>query len=90
MNIAIYCGKNPGPAVDATNLEKGNPGVGGTQYVMLLLAHYLSQDPKYNVSVLSVRPYFLGGGEIRPDLRRQRSGRCVRAHADGYPDHPGS
>ena len=54
MNIAIYCGKNPGPAVDATNLEKGNPGVGGTQYVMLLLAHYLSQDPKYNVSVLSV------------------------------------
>ncbi len=62
MNIAIYCGKNLGPAVDATNLEKGNPGVGGTQYVMLLLAHYLSQDPKYNVSVLSVRPYFLGGG----------------------------
>ena len=62
MNIAIYCGKNPGPAVDATNLEKGNPGVGGTQYVMLLLAHYLSQDPKYNVSVLSVRPYFLSGG----------------------------
>lgn len=63
MNIAIYCGRNPGPAVDATNLEKGNPGVGGTQYVMLLLAHYLSQDPKYNVSVLSVRPYFLGGGD---------------------------
>ncbi len=70
MNIAIYCGKNLGPAVDATNLEKGNPGVGGTQYVMLLLAHYLSQDPKYNVSGLAGRPYFLGGGgEIRPDLR---------------------
>lgn len=64
MNIAIYCGKNPGSAIDATNLEKGNPGMGGTQYVMLLLAHYLAQDPQYNVFVLSVRPYFLGGGNF--------------------------
>lgn len=64
MNIAIYLGHNPGESVDARHPEKGNPGVGGTQYVMLLLAHYLLKDPRYKVSVLASRDYILGGGNF--------------------------
>lgn len=64
MNLAFYLGHNVGPEVDARYPENGNPGVGGTQYLMLLLAHYLAQDPRYKIFILSTRRYVLGGGNL--------------------------
>lgn len=55
MNIAISYGTQKGSAIDAHNLTDGNPGIGGTQYLMLLLAYYLSTDDKYNVTVIGRR-----------------------------------
>ena len=67
MNIAFYLGGNDGPDVDARHPEDGNPGLGGTQYLMILLAHYLAMDLQYNVFVMARRHYELslkGGGYI--------------------------
>ena len=41
MNITIYLGPRTGSSVDASHIEKGNPGVGGTPFCMLELAVYL-------------------------------------------------
>lgn len=55
MNIAISYGTQKGLPIDARNLVNGNPGIGGTQYLMLLLAYYLSADDKYNITVIGSR-----------------------------------
>ncbi len=39
--LSIYFG-DINHALDARNPQLGNPGVGGTQYCMLLLAYYLN------------------------------------------------
>lgn len=57
--IAIYLGSNSGSRVDASNIENGNPGVGGTQFCMLQLAYSLSQLGEYNVFLLSKREYIV-------------------------------
>lgn len=57
MKVAFYLGDNIGPAIDASSIERGNPGVGGTQYVMLLVAHYLNKKEEIDISVLSSRSY---------------------------------
>ena len=46
IKVGFYLGEKNGSEIDATNIENGYPGVGGTQFVMLLLAHYLSKMPK--------------------------------------------
>ncbi|MEY8687695.1 glycosyltransferase [Bacteroides sp. AN502(2024)] len=59
INVAFYLGNNTGSTVNAINIENGNPGVGGTQYVMLLVAHYLSMKDRYKITILSSREYIL-------------------------------
>ena len=55
MNLAISYGTQKGLPIDARNLINGNPGIGGTQYLMLLLAYYLSTDDKYNITLIGNR-----------------------------------
>lgn len=62
IKIAIYLGPLAGKMIDARKVENGNPGVGGTQYCMLELAHYLNQQMKYKVSILANREYLLESG----------------------------
>lgn len=62
MNVSIYLGPLNGNFVDATHIEKGNPGIGGTQYCMLELAHYLNSVAGYSVCVLASRIYSLEVG----------------------------
>ena len=57
MNITIYLGPRTGSSVDASHIEKGNPGVGGTPFCMLELAVYLHDTRRYNVTILAVREY---------------------------------
>lgn len=60
MKIGIYLGNNKGTPIDVSTIEKGNPGIGGTQYQMLLLAHFLSRH-EYDVTVYASRDC-IGGG----------------------------
>ncbi len=62
IKIAMYLGENDGPTVDATNIEYGNPGVGGTQFCMLQLAHFIKPLKKYDVTLFSNRSYQLEEG----------------------------
>lgn len=62
MNVIIYLGTANGKRVDATNIESGNPGVGGTQYCMLELAHYLNKCTDYKVIIVAYREYLLEDG----------------------------
>ena len=52
MTIGIYLGELSSP-VDARKVEEGNPGIGGTEYMMLLLASYLGHYPQYSIFVLT-------------------------------------
>lgn len=62
IKIAIYLGPLVGESVDAREVVKGNPGVGGTQYCMLELAHYLNQQSHYKVTIFASRTYVLERG----------------------------
>lgn len=62
MVISIYLGSNKGIPVDATQIECGNPGVGGAQYCMLQLAHYLKKNTSFNLIVLAHRQYIVEDG----------------------------
>lgn len=62
IKLAIYLGDYKGSEIDATDVESGNPGIGGTQYCMLQLAHFLNASEKYEVSVYSNRPCRLEEG----------------------------
>ena len=54
IKIGIYIPGDGLSSVDMTNPGMGNPGVGGTQYCMLLLAYYLALKPaKYKVCIIS-------------------------------------
>lgn len=57
MTIAFYLGLDGGSKVDATHPQDGNPGLGGTQYLMVLLAYYLTQDTQHTIYVMSKRQY---------------------------------
>lgn len=57
MKIAIFLGFGDGTLVDASHVEKGNPGVGGTQYCMLELAHYLNENTNYDIYLIAQRCY---------------------------------
>ena len=46
MNIAIYLNNEAISDVDCSNIEKGNPGIGGTQYSILLLTVMLRKKYK--------------------------------------------
>lgn len=59
MKICIYFGLLKGELVDGTCPENGNPGIGGTQYCMLQLAHYLSLQSNHLISVIANREYIL-------------------------------
>ena len=61
MTIALYLGLDDGSKVDVTCPQDGNPGLGGTQYLMVLLAYYLAQDAHYTVYVMANRQYELSG-----------------------------
>lgn len=62
MKIDIYLGPIGGGVVDASDVDKGNPGVGGTQYCMLELAHYLNCKKNYEITLLAARRYILEDG----------------------------
>lgn len=55
MKVVFYYGSQDGQPIKITNIEKGNPGIGGTQYLILLLAYYLAQDKSYDVAIVGVR-----------------------------------
>lgn len=62
MKISIYLGPGKGNVVCASNVDKGNPGVGGTQYCMLELAHYLNVNTDYQVTLIAKRCYLVEEG----------------------------
>lgn len=62
MKVAIFLGFGKGDIIDAQNIEKGNPGVGGTQYCMLELAHYLNNNTNFQISIIAQRNYILEEG----------------------------
>ena len=50
MKIAFYLPPMGNRIIDAVNPELGNPGIGGTQYQMILLAHLLSKEkPEWQI-----------------------------------------
>lgn len=49
MRIAFYLRNNGIQHVDCSNLEFGNPGIGGTHFVMLQVASMLSRNTEYDV-----------------------------------------
>lgn len=55
IKVVIYIGAQSGSPIEINNIEKANPGIGGTQYCMLLLAHFLEKDPNYKVFILGKR-----------------------------------
>ena len=57
MHIVIYLGPKKGPSIDATHIDMGNPGIGGTQFCMLELANYLHETGKYNITIIATREY---------------------------------
>lgn len=59
INIAIYLGPRLGNPVNATSIENGNPGIGGTQFCMLELVYYLYATGKYKITVLATREYII-------------------------------
>lgn len=61
MRIAFYLADHHGSIVDARDIENGNPGIGGAQYCMLLLAHYLNER-NYQVFIIAHRVYELEDG----------------------------
>lgn len=61
MKVTFYLADHSGSVVDATNIEKGNPGIGGAQYCMLLLAHYLRLK-NYEITIVAHREYLLEEG----------------------------
>lgn len=62
IKLSIYLGENNGSDVDASDIEAGNPGVGGTQFCMLQLAHTLNALCTYEISIFSNRKYILEKG----------------------------
>lgn len=72
MKVTFYLADHAGKVVDATNIEKGNPGIGGAQYCMLLLAHYLRLKG-YEITIIAHRKYLLEDGiEGIFDVERSR------------------
>lgn len=56
MRIAIFIDNEGIADVDCRNLERGNPGIGGTEYCVLLLAEeYKKFYPEDNVFLLAVQ-----------------------------------
>lgn len=44
MNIGFYLTNHSFSEVDCTNIDNGNPGIGGTHYAMLMLCYLLSKQ----------------------------------------------
>lgn len=65
MKISIYLGPKDGPMINANSVNAGNPGVGGTQFCMLLLAEYLKKKPDFQVMLISTRKYVMDGVEFQ-------------------------
>ncbi len=57
--ISFFIDGKSGTCIDASNIKKGNPGIGGTQFCMLLLAHLLSEKVEYKINVISTRRFIL-------------------------------
>lgn len=85
MTIALYLGLDVGSKVDAMHPQDGNPGLGGTQYLMVLLAYYLVKDARHTVYMMANRQYEFGdnGGKY---IHISRDGdvvpMCKHLHAD--------
>lgn len=62
MKVAIYMGQNLGDPVEARNIQNGNPGIGGTQYLMLLLANHLVTESYCDVTIFTSRSYITSFG----------------------------
>ncbi len=62
MKIAIFLGFGCGNTINASNVEGGNPGVGGTQYCMLELAHYLNRETNYQIILIAHQNYIVEEG----------------------------
>lgn len=61
MKICIFLGSTKGKSIDAKIIENGNPGVGGTEFCMLQLAHYLKKN-NHSVLLIAMRDYLLEEG----------------------------
>ena len=61
MKVTLYLGSSPGKSVNAKQIRYSNPGIGGTQYCILLLADYLANLKGYEITLLSVRNYDVDG-----------------------------
>lgn len=51
MNIALYL-PNKECCIDCSHIEQGNPGIGGTEYMIIALAYYLSTQYKKHAIIL--------------------------------------
>ena len=65
MKVAFYIANRTfGPDIDLANIYSGNPGIGGTEYVMLMVSQYLSS----NCDNINVITYLEKDGHFADDL----------------------
>jgi glycosyltransferase involved in cell wall biosynthesis len=55
ITLVFYIGAQSGVPIVINDIERVNPGIGGAQYCMLLLAHHLVKDSNYKVYILGKR-----------------------------------
>ena len=83
MKIAMFLGRNEGSPINARYITSGNPGVGGTQYEFLLLAHYLNISGQHFVKIYANRQYELEQG-ISFEHAKNEKEFVTAAHKDSY------
>lgn len=64
MKIGILIDDSGFENKDFKNIDKGNPGVGGTTYEEIMLAHYLSLDSEYSVEIYTTHISNIYGEKI--------------------------
>lgn len=51
MKIAFFIDNNPISSVDLSRISEGNPGIGGTEFIIVALSYFLSQQKHSNIQI---------------------------------------
>lgn len=57
LKIAAYIKNENLPDIELRTVVKGNPGVGGTEYMFMIVLYELSLDPLYDITIYSNKPF---------------------------------
>ena len=52
MKIAFYLPNKKFKEVDCHNLEEGNPGIGGTEYIIQATVHYIHKLQPVDINII--------------------------------------